>query len=603
MAWVTSFAEGSEHNSEQDEACRSLVADQLEAHGCSVLTWRVVPIDDQAVNAASLAAQQTIHQVVFAAPDNQDAATFDRTINDCLIDIEAIGFNQDAYKGFYPLSMSARTQVLKGRLNSHEVVPYFRDLSDPNMRIHTIFFHTRFSTNTAPATMMAQPFRYMAHNGELNTDKKNRLSEDAIAKQNNKKVIFPHGQSDSARLDQTMARRITEDGIDIVTAVVAMMPPAWENDRGLSDDVSAMLEYFSLYEEKNDGPAALIFGNGRQVGARLDRLGLRPLRTVETDEYLAVMSEAGQIAFDPASVIARGRIEAGGMLYFDHDTGEHYRSEAVLDRLAAEHDYQSMLNDSVTRIEDLPEVAYTDVADQCSLSIPQRHVAYSLNQESFKFLLDPMIQTGAEKISAMGYGRATNALTNEEGGMSKYFSQRFAQVTNPPLDSLRETDGMTLRVALGPKPNFTTQTPQQIVSQTPILSVMDLESIRQQARVSVHTVSITYTPDLTDAEANEAAITAGLERVKADVLKAANDGAGIIIISDATISNDHAALPLLLVIASCNQAMIEAGVRFNSSLVAESGQLASAHDMATALGFRCVCVGTAQRSPSDQHPI
>ena len=216
--------------------------------------------------------------------------------------------------------MSSRTQVLKGRLNSHEVVSYFKDLSDPAMHIHTIFFHTRFSTNTAPATMMAQPFRYMAHNGELNTDKKNRLSEDAIAKQNNKKVIFPHGQSDSARLDQTMARRITEDGLDIVTAVVAMMPPAWRIDPTSAPEVAAMLEYFSLYEEKNDGPAALIFGNGKQVGARLDRLGLRPLRSVETGDYLAVMSEAGQIDFDPQTVIARGRIEAGGMLYYDHET-------------------------------------------------------------------------------------------------------------------------------------------------------------------------------------------------------------------------------------------------------------------------------------------
>ena len=205
-----------------------------------------VPVNPEALNAASFAAQQAIHQVVFVGKKQETEQELSVRINDCLIDIEAIGFNDERCSGFYPLSMSSRTQVLKGRLNSHEVVPFFKDLSNPAMRIHTIFFHTRFSTNTAPATMMAQPFRYMAHNGELNTDKKNRLSEDAIAKQNNKKVIFPHGQSDSARLDQTMARRITEDGLDIVTAVVAMMPPAWENDPTLAAEVSAMWSIFSL---------------------------------------------------------------------------------------------------------------------------------------------------------------------------------------------------------------------------------------------------------------------------------------------------------------------------------------------------------------------
>ena len=569
----------------QAAACREMIEAQLSKHNLSLLTWRDVPVNNNVLNEASIAAQQQIHQIVFVAEQPSDEEQFALAINDCLIDIEAIGFNEAELDGFYPLSMSARTQVLKGRLNSHEVVPYFSDLSNPDMRIHTIFFHTRFSTNTAPATMMAQPFRFMAHNGELNTDKKNRLSEDAIAKQKNKKVILPHGQSDSARLDQTMARRIIEDKLDIVTAVVAMMPPAWENDPHLDEDVVAMLEYFSLYEEKNDGPAALIFGNGRQVGARLDRLGLRPLRSVETNDYLAVMSEAGQIAFAPETVISRGRIEAGGMLYFDHDTGMSYRSNDVLKRLASEHDYISLLADSVTRLESLPEVAASELVDDVAFSIEQRHVAYSLNQETFKFLLDPMIQTGAEKISAMGYGRATNALTNEEGGMSKYFSQRFAQVTNPPLDSIREADGMTLRVALGPKPNFITQAAQQIVLETPFLSMMDLERIHRQSKVRVTTVDITFIPDLSDADSNEQAITTALEQVSKQVISAASDGYGIIVLSDAALEADRAALPLLLVIAKCNQDMIESGTRFNSSLVAASGQLASAHDMATALGF------------------
>jgi glutamate synthase (NADPH/NADH) large chain len=216
-----------------------------------VLLWRKVPVNPEAVNAASLNAQLPLYQVVFGCPQGtSDIEFFADQIDEALLDIESPAFTRESLKGLYPLSMSCRTQVYKGRLNSWEVVPYFEDLSHPEHQVHTLFFHTRFSTNTAPNPMFAQPFRRMAHNGELNTDKKNRLSEDAIARQSNKKVIFPPGQSDSARLDQTLGRRVLEDRLDIDEAILAMMPPAWENDDSYSGDVRDMLEYFSLSEEK-----------------------------------------------------------------------------------------------------------------------------------------------------------------------------------------------------------------------------------------------------------------------------------------------------------------------------------------------------------------
>ena len=270
--------------------------------------------------------------------------------------IEEVAYTRPELQGMYPLSLSARTQVLKGRLNSNEVVPYFSDLSDPSMEVHSMFFHTRFSTNTAPNATMAQPFRLMAHNGELNTDKKNRLSDNAIALARNRAIIRPHGQSDSCRLDQTLQNRVLEDDLDLVTAVVAMMPPAWENDPTLSPEVRAMLEFFSLYEEKNDGPAALIFGDGRYIGARLDRLGLRPLRTVETAEYLGVMSEAGQLYFEPDEVTKRGRIEAGGMLYYDHSRRRSFTTVEALEMLAAQQDYPAMVAEARVNLDELPAV-------------------------------------------------------------------------------------------------------------------------------------------------------------------------------------------------------------------------------------------------------
>jgi glutamate synthase (NADPH/NADH) large chain len=579
------FPEDHDH---YDSAAQELVERHFKAAGLPVLLWRTVPVDKSVLNEAALNAQFPIKQCIFGRPENLISAThevFEKYIQTILLDIEVEGYTRTELAGFYPLSMSSRTQVYKGRLNSFEVIPYFIDLYDTDHEISTLFFHTRFSTNTAPATTMAQPFRYMAHNGELNTDKKNRLSECAIARQNNKNIIFPCGQSDSGRLDQTLSRRINEDNMDIVTAVLAMMPPAWENDTTLSAPVRAMLEYFSLYEEKNDGPAALIFYDGIRVGARLDRLGLRPLRSVETGEYLCVMSEAGQIDFPPKDVLKRGRIEAGGMLYFDHSTGEAYNSHQVMERLASEKDYQAMLTQRCIHLSELPKVDLSELDEQSIFNVDQQHTAYSLNQESFKFLLDPMLATGMEKVSAMGYGIAPNALSNAEGGMSRYFSQRFAQVTNPPLDSIRESDGMTLRVALGAKPNFSDDHSQQLVINTPILQRTQLEQIRRQSAVSTVTVNMLYTPDFADAKQNENNLEEALLLVCDQVEEAAKKNIGIIILSDRNIDSQQAAIPALLMIAAANQRLVKQGLRFNSSLIAETGQAASPHDIATLLGF------------------
>jgi len=577
-----------EDHAKYDSAATELVENHLKDFDLPVIAWRNVPIDNTVINEASIKAQLPIKQLIFGRPATLKDATdeqFEKHIQVALLTIEAEGFTRHELDGFYPLSMSSRTQVYKGRLNSFEVIPYFTDLYDVDHEISTLFFHTRFSTNTAPATMMAQPFRYMAHNGELNTDKKNRLSENAIARQNNKEVIFPNGQSDSGRLDQTLTRRINEDNLDIVTAILAMMPPAWENDTSLSDDVRAMLEYFSLYEEKNDGPAAIIFNDGIRVGARLDRLGLRPLRSVETKEYLAVMSEAGQIDFPASDVLKRGRIEAGGMLYFDHSTGESYNSHQVMDRLAKENDYKALLDKNAVHLTDFDKVELSELNNEHSFNVDQRHTAYSLNQESFKFLLDPILSNGMEKVSAMGYGITPNALSKAEGGMSRYFSQRFAQVTNPPLDSLRESDGMTLRVALGAKPTFSEHDSRQLIIDSPILQRTQLEQIHRQTAVSHTTLDILYTPDYDNAKNNEDSIEQALKNACLHVEKAAKENTGIIILSDQNISQDKAAIPALLMISAANQHLTSLGLRFNSSIILETGQAASPHDVATILGF------------------
>ena len=574
----------------EHERAGRIIEAALADEGMAVLLTRDVPVDPSVLRAAAVRRQLPIRQWVFAAPDGaKDLAAFDRAINRALLVIEADAYSDPALKGFYPLSFSARTQVLKGRLNSNEVLPYFRDLTDPAHEVHTLFFHTRFSTNTDPRTSMAQPFRLMAHNGELNTDKKNRLSEAALARARNGRIVSPEGQSDSCRLDQTLQSRVMEDGLDLVTAVVSMMPPAWENDATLSPQVRAMFEYFSLYEEKNDGPAALVFGDGEIIGARLDRLGLRPLRSVETAEYLCVMSEAGQIRFPAETVLRRGRIEAGGMLYWDHREKRSYGTADALEKLASARDYKTLLDAARVTLEALPdipaEVQGSPLRYNGDLERHQRYVAYSHNQESFKFLMDPMLQTGAEKIAAMGYGLAINALSDQEGGVAKYFSQRFAQVTNPPLDSLREADGMTLRVALGAKPNIGAPSAPQIVIRSPVLSHLDMLKIREQGATPKQRFDILYAPVFDDAAGNARAIEAAIEAVCDQVEAFARDRGGVAVLTDRHVARDRAALPLIIVISAVNQRLIEQGLRLRVSLIAESGQIASSHHVATALGF------------------
>lgn len=559
-----------------------VIENTLREQGFDILVKRDVPVDNTAIRPAAVKYQLPIRQWVFTA-------TSDRRIHDALMAIEAVAYTNPQLAGLYPLSVSARTQVLKGRLNSNEVVPYFCDLTDPRMEVHSMFFHTRFSTNTAPNATMAQPFRLMAHNGELNTDKKNRLSDNAIARARNRAIVRPMGQSDSCRLDQTLQNRVLEDDLDIVTAVVAMMPPAWENDTTLSPQVRAMLEYFSLYEEKNDGPAALIFGDGTYIGARLDRLGLRPLRTVETAEYLGVMSEAGQVYFPPEEIIKRGRIKAGGMLYYDHREKRSYSTTEALEMLAAKHDYVSMLDQARVNLDDLPAVPpesrLSPARYNGDLTRHQRYVAYSMNQETFKFLMDPMLATGQEKISAMGYGAAINALSNHEGGIARYFSQRFAQVTNPPLDSIREADGMTLRVALGARPNSGATPAPQIVVPSPILTHLDMLKIRDQQITPVRRFGMRYRIDLHDRQANAAALVRAIDALCDEIEAFAREEGGIAVISDRHVESSRAAMPLTIVMSAINQRLIEEGLRLRVSVIAESGQLVSSHHIATVLGF------------------
>ena len=560
----------------------------LAAHGLDVILRREVPVNNRVLNPAGARAQLPISQWVLSRPDGCDNwDEFEHSLNVVLLEIEEKAVNENPYPGFYPLSLSSRTQVYKGRLKACEVIGYFRDLGDPRHEVSMLFFHTRFSTNTAPNPLYAQPLRHLAHNGELNTERQSWISDLAVARHSGYKLAFAPGQSDSARLDQTLTRRMAEDRQPIEEIIIKMMPPAWENDERYAGDVRDMLAYFALSEEKNDGPAGLVFCDGVRIGAALDRLGLRPLRTVETEEYFVVSSEAGQIDFAPESVISRGRIRAGGMVVFDHTTRTLSRSRDVLARMAAQKPYGALLEKASVPFAALEQAPPAARPDNGNFSFTERQIAYGFSQESLKFLLDPMLRSGAERVSAMGYGVAPNAMNRDEGGMSRYFTQRFAQVTNPPLDSIREGDGMTLRVALGPKPHYVARKTLQLLLESPILLPQELGVIRrsgEKGTFRVETIATCYAIH-ENASKNARSLHDAVAAVCAQAVALADRDSDILILDDAGIDEAHAAIPAPLMIAAVNRALIDRGLRFNTSVVYATGQIGSTHDAALLLGF------------------
>lgn len=577
--------------------------------GVKTLLWRKVPVASDVIGNRARKRNPTIWQVIFSRDDRgQSWQQFENTLASFCHGLGDILYPHDKYFGFFPLSLSSRTVVYKGCLQSHQVVPYFKDLMDENFKVKIFLFHTRYSTNTAPHPSMAQPFMRIAHNGELNTDKKNRIQDDSVLRTKGKRLITPKGQSDSARLDQALVRRMYDDHMGVVEAIVRMSPPAWENNPLITGEVRAMLEYYSLSEEKIDGPAALLFTDGIRVGAQLDRLGLRPLRQTETTEYICVMSEAGQNVFDAGTVISRGRIEAGGMVVFDHEKRHFFSGKEILQNLSKECSFNGLLEKSIVRFDALGEESILeDTASNIAKRSPEfknsvaRSVAYGHNLESFQFMLDPMLKEGKERVSAMGYSLAINPLNVKEGGIFRYFSQRFAQVTNPPLDSIREAEGMTLRVSLGAKQTFSEHT-KQVVIDSPVLTVFDLMKIRAQREVKVDEISACFSHS-SNREENACALRKALADIAFKACEKAKNN-GVIVLSDSAITVDLAAVPMALCVASINRALIAKGLRFNTSLIVETGQAVSSHHCAVLLGFgaSAVCATTVHDRAQELYP-
>jgi glutamate synthase (NADPH/NADH) large chain len=574
----------------------------LREEGFELLGWRSVPVDNSGLSRLVKESEPSHWQVFIAKPDGMDQDSFERR----LYIVRKVVSNSiyNAYKGrdigHYVVSLSTRTVVYKGMFLSDQVKAYYQDLSDPRLVSAIGLVHQRFSTNTFPSWKLAHPYRMVAHNGEINTLRGNvnwmaarQASVSSPLFGDDIKRLWPisyEGQSDTACFDNAL-EFLTMGGYSLSHAAMMLIPEAWAGNPLMSEDRRAFYEYNAALMEPWDGPAAVAFTDGRQIGATLDRNGLRPARYFVTKDNRVVMaSEAGTLPVDEDQVVEKWRLQPGKMLLLDLAQGRIIDDNELKTDLAAAHPYQQWLSKTQINVGDLPLAgdAPPPVSERESLLDLQQ--AFGYTQESLKFLMEPMALTGQEAIGSMGTDTPISALSSKSKLLHTYFKQNFAQVTNPPIDPIREELVMSLVSFIGPRPNLLdlegTANSKRLEVYQPILTNEHLQRIRSIGDVADNefrslTIDITY-----DADRGEDGMEAALDVVCAEAEEAVLSGeCNIIILSDRLIASDRIAIPSLLATSAVHHHLIRQGLRTSVGLVVETGEAHEVHQFATLAGY------------------
>jgi glutamate synthase (NADPH/NADH) large chain len=576
--------------------------------GLDVLGWRDVPVVPELLGKTSRAVMPRFRQLFVAAAGGEalPGLALERRAFALRKRVE---HDTDAY---FP-SLSSRTVVYKGMLTAEQLEPFFPDLSDHRVATAIALVHSRFSTNTFPSWPLAHPYRYVAHNGEINTIMGNRnwmrarealLASDLLARprrpgeddrgDGDLERLFPictPGASDSATFDEAL-ELLQMGGRSLPHAVLMMIPEAWENHSEMDPARRAFYEFHSCLMEPWDGPACVAFTDGTQVGAVLDRNGLRPSRYWVTDDGLVVLaSEVGVLDIDPKSVVRKGRLEPGRM--FLVDTAEHriVEDEEIKGRLASEHPYAEWLHAGLIRLDDLPpreHVVHTHA------SVTRRQQTFGYTEEELRVILAPMARNGVEPIGSMGNDTPVAVLSSRPRLLFDYFTQLFAQVTNPPLDAIREELVTSLRGTIGPEGNLLQPGPascRQIVLPFPVIDNDELAKIVHINRdgdlpgFATHVVQGLYKVDGGGPE-----LARRLDEICAEVSQAIADGARIIVLSDRHSNAELAPIPSLLLTGAVHHHLIRQKERTRVGLVVEAGDVREVHHVALLIGYGAAAV-------------
>jgi glutamate synthase domain-containing protein 2/glutamate synthase domain-containing protein 1/glutamate synthase domain-containing protein 3 len=573
----------------RDESARGEAIARVGAivaeRGWRVLGWRDVPVDEESLTPAAREARPSIHQC-FVAPaalerEADDPSAIERTLFVIrrAIERDALGA-RDGRPSWYVASLSSRTIVYKGRLRPDQLARFYPDLADWRVVSGLALVHSRFSTNTFPSWPLAHPYRLVCHNGEINTLRGNvswmRAREAELASArfdggvDELLPIVQPAQSDSASLDNVL-ELLVHSGRPIAQAMAMLVPEAWERDDNMPADRRAFYEYHSALMEPWDGPAAIAFTDGRHVGAVQDRNGLRPARWIVTDDDLVVLaSEAGAFAVPPSRVREKGRLQPGRMLLVNTTQGRVLHDDEIKSELSSVRPYRRWLNDQQLDLEtEIGRVAKSsDGMTNDALRRAQR--AFGYTREELAMILEPMAANGEEAIGSMGNDTPFAVLSERPQLLYSYFRQSFAQVTNPPIDPIREQLVMSLGMRLGPQRNVLDETPEharQIVVEHPILTARGIAALRGINESGLTAVTL---PALFDSGA-PTHLERDLDALCDAALAAANAGHGVLILSDRGADRDRAPIPSLLAVAAVHHHLIRAGCRARVSIVAESG--------------------------------
>jgi len=589
----------------QEEELRAhiegIIAQVIAEEGKELIGFRDVPVDNSSLSKApEIVATEPVHRQVFIAKadDKEGGDAFERRlfILRKVISSRIHAETDGRDNGFYPVSMSSRTIVYKGMFLAYQVGAYYKDLLDERFVSALALVHQRFSTNTFPSWKLSHPYRMVAHNGEINTLRgnvnwmaarqasvKSELFGDEIEK------LWPisyEGQSDTACFDNAL-EFLFQGGYSLAHAVMMLIPEAWAGNKLMDDQRKAFYEYHAALMEPWDGPAAVAFTDGRQIGATLDRNGLRPARYIVTDDDLVIMaSEAGVITVPDEKIVTKWRLQPGKMLLIDMEEGRIVSDEEIKRQMAEMHPYEKWLDNTQLILEDLKPVAPRAVREDVSLL--DRQQAFGYSQEDTRILMAPMATTGQEAIGSMGTDTPISAMSNKSKLLYTYFKQNFAQVTNPPIDPIREELVMSLVSFIGPRPNIFdlegASKRKRLEVRQPILTNGDLEKIRSIG----HTEDLfdTKTLDTTyDSDESADGMAVAVERLCKRAEQAVHGGYNIIVLSDRQMGPDRIAIPALLATAAVHHHLIRKGLRTSVGLVVESGEPREVHHFCCLAGY------------------
>ncbi|OQW94058.1 MAG: glutamate synthase large subunit [Beggiatoa sp. IS2] len=582
-------------------ACETLMADVIVAEGQKVLGWRDVPTNNHGLGESAKAKEPVVRQIFVEQGENcPNQEAFERKLFVIRKHTEHQIRNRQVAQGelFYIPSFSSRTLLYKGMLLAHQVSSFYPDLLDERMITALALVHQRFSTNTFPTWDLAHPFRMIAHNGEINTLKGNlnwmsarRYSMKSELLGDDLDKLWPliiAGRSDSACFDNAL-ELLVAGGYPLAHAMMLLIPEAWADNPLMDEKRRAFYEYHAGVMEPWDGPAAVAFTDGRQIGATLDRNGLRPARyLVTTDDQVIMASEMGVLDIPQPQIVKKWRLQPGKMLLIDTEQGRIIDDDELKAQLANAAPYQQWLNDTQIRLEELPAETVTFTPPNRQTLLDQQQ-AFGYTQEDLKFFLTPMALNSDDPISSMGMDAALAVLSNRPRLLYDYFKQAFAQVTNPAIDPIREELVMSLVSLIGPRPNLLAlnkgDLQKRLEVHQPILSNGDLEKIRR-IEVQTHGAFRTKTLSICYPATNAAAgMETALTQLCNDVERAVLAGNNILILSDRQLDIDHIAIPSLLATAAVHHYLIRAGLRTSSGLVVETGEAREVHHFAVLAGY------------------